>query len=479
MSTDAGSDGPRHARRGLRRSVRLITEGNYPESVGGVTRWCDLLLSGLPELDWEVLALGVPEGRDTRCGVRIRYPNPSGFTGATERYEVEIDLIRRLSGQLFGDGGEPLGLLDALLEVRRSAAVLPKKSPVAVRSEVMREVLVEIAPSGLRAGTEAVSEPALEAAIDLLDAVLNAATTELDPLDVTLSATAGVAAVPGILERFCNGTPLVVVEHGIYVGEAHSRTEGPPTDDWTRWIVRRSAANLARLAYLGASAVVGVSEANVAASQRLGADPKTSVCIPNGVDAPPSPPPVRGSQRVGTVARIDPLKGVDLFIEAAALVGERFEQSTFTHVGPAEPGLEDYHRWCHGIAQRADLGTRLAFVGSHDDPPSVLPRFDVQLIPSRSEGMPFSLLEGMAAGRPIVATAVGGVPEALGDAGLIIGPDDAGTLADATSTLLADPEQARRLGRLAHAAVRERYPLQVMLDGYRELFDSVQAVGVA
>ena len=235
MSTDAGSDGPRHARRGLRRSVRLITEGNYPESVGGVTRWCDLLLSGLPELDWEVLALGVPEGRDTRCGVRIRYPNPSGFTGATERYEVEIDLIRRLSGQLFGDGGEPLGLLDALLEVRRSAAVLPKKSPVAVRSEVMREVLVEIAPSGLRAGTEAVSEPALEAATDLLDAVLNAAATELDRFDVTLSATAGVAAVPGILERFCNGTSLVVVEHG-FPAVCHRgvllRSRGPALDCW-------------------------------------------------------------------------------------------------------------------------------------------------------------------------------------------------------------------------------------------------------
>ncbi len=464
-------------RKGPRRAVRLVTEGNYPESLGGVTRWCDLLLCGLTDVDWEVLALGVAEGRGNRCGVRVRYPNALGCPTAMDGTDVAGDLIERLAVQLFGDGTDPDRLLEVLVDVRRFAAASPDSALTMIPTGAVREALLDAAPGALSEGPETISEPAVRAATELLAVVLQAATTQLEHFDVTLSATAGVAAVPGVLERFCNGTPLVVVEHGIYVAEAHSRTEGASTDDWTRWVVRGSAANLASLAYLAASAVVGVSEANVAASCRLGSDPSISLCVPNGVDVPPEPPPVRGSFEVGTVARIDPLKGVDLFIEAAALVGQRFQQATFTHVGPAEPSLDEYERRCHDMAGRAGLGTRLAFIGSHHDPPSVLPRFDVQVIPSRSEGLPFSLLEGMAAGRPVVATAVGGIPEALGEAGLVVVPGDAAALADGISALLADPREARRLGGLAHAAVRERYSLRAMLDGYNELFGSVHALG--
>ncbi|MCO5322134.1 MAG: glycosyltransferase [Microthrixaceae bacterium] len=430
-----------------------------------MTRWCDLLLTGLAGVDWEVLALGVAEGRDTRCGVRIRYPRAIRDSGVDGR------VLEGLAELLFGNDAEPQRLMDALIGLRRGADVSAAISP-----DALCELLIDVAPSELRNGPEPLTVPAVRAASELVSAVVQAATTPMEPCDVTLSATAGVAAVPGALERYCNGTPMVVVEHGIYVGEAHARTEGSAVDDWTRWLVRSSAENLARLAYMAASAVVGVSESNVVASRRLGCDPETSVCIPTGVDPPADPPPVRSSYEVGTVARIDPFKGVDLFVEASALIGERFENSTFTHIGPAEPTLEAYTCRCSEIARRSGLGTRLAFLGAHPDPPSILPRLHVQVIPSRSEGLPFSLLEGMAAGRAIVATEVGGIPEALGDAGLIVGPGDAREMADAVSMLLADPSEASRLGRLAHRVVRERYPIQSMLDGYSELFSSLHSL---
>lgn len=487
MSGRHDVDQRHRGRQGSGRRVRLIAEGNYPVAIGGVTRWCDLLLCGLTGIDWEVLALGVAGRRRSRCGVRIHYPFPVDPRGPAKVPEDGIRLIEELARQLFAQDADPRSLLGALVEVRRCGA-LPRVPPVAgtettatgvagVGAEAIRDVLVDVAPSGLRGGPEPISDAATRAATELLSSVVQAATTPLDPVDVTLSATAGVAAVPGALERLCNGTPLIVVEHGIYVGEAHSRTESSSFDDWTRWVVRSSAENLARAAYLAASAVVGVSEANVASSQRLGADPAVCVCIPNGVDTPATPAPVTGSCAVGTVARVDPFKGVDLFVEVAAMVADRFPQATFMHVGPTEPSQADYARRCWELAERAGLGTRLALLGAHRDPPSILGRFAVQVIPSRSEGLPFSLLEGMAAGRPIVATSVGGIPEALGDAGLIVGSGDLGALADSISTLLTDRQQARRLGRLAHTAVRELYPLRYMLDGYGELFDSMQTLG--
>lgn len=455
-----------------RTRIQLTTEGNYPDVVGGVTRWCDLIMAGLGEIDWEVFALGVTPTVGSRRGVGIRYPIRSTGAGRVVVDDRTGDVVDRLGRSLFATDMDPDALVESLLGLRRNPL------PMMSLRRIVTDRLTSWAPPALgRSGSNGVPADALEEAVAIVTAVQDAVSGLGTHIDVNLAATVGIAALPGVLDRVLNGTPLVAVEHGVYVHEANARTNGSRVGDWRRWVVRSSATNLARLTYATASMVVGVSEANVIRSRSLGADPSRTVCIPNGVAAPAVCPSVGGLSRVASVGRVDPFKGVDLFIAAAGMVARRVPDATFLHIGPVEVTNMAYLRTCEQLSRREELTGRLAFVGMHPDPPSILADIDVQVLPSRSEGLPFSLLEGMAAGRPIIAMAVGGIPEVLSGAGLIVEPGDVEMLAAGIELLCTDLAMARRLGGLAHEAVRDMYPIERMLEGYRQAFRSVSRTG--
>ena len=94
------------------------------------------------------------------------------------------------------------------------------------------------------------------------------------------------------------------------------------------------------------------------------------------------------------------------------------------------------------------------------------------MLSSRSEGAPFSILEAMAAGLPVVATDVGGVRELVadGETGLLVPAGDPARLAEALRSLLADPALRRRLGAAGHARARERFDLRALRDAHLELY---------
>ena len=104
--------------------------------------------------------------------------------------------------------------------------------------------------------------------------------------------------------------------------------------------------------------------------------------------------------------------------------------------------------------------------------PGFLAELDVAVLCSRAEGMPNAVLEYMAAGRPVVATAVGAVPELIEDGthGLLVPPGDPGALARAIARLLADPGLARRLGEAARWRARERYGREAMVRRFEDFY---------
>jgi glycosyltransferase involved in cell wall biosynthesis len=101
--------------------------------------------------------------------------------------------------------------------------------------------------------------------------------------------------------------------------------------------------------------------------------------------------------------------------------------------------------------------------------------FDVSLLASTSEGFPNSLVEAMAAGRPIVATRVGGVPDAVcdGENGLLVPAGDAVAFADAISTLLTDRHRAEAMGREGARRAAAEYAAPVVVGGLERLYDQL------
>jgi glycosyltransferase involved in cell wall biosynthesis len=223
--------------------------------------------------------------------------------------------------------------------------------------------------------------------------------------------------------------------------------------------------------------------------QDEGYDPANIVVIRNGVDMSRfTDAPVGQAIRrelgvapherlVVVVSRLARLKGIEHFLEAAAALKPRYPDVRFLIVGETSPPdqayLDDLKR------QAADVGVadRLIFTGLRADVPAILGAASVAVMPSLNEALSNVLLESMAAAAPVVATRVGGTPEALhdGDTGLLVPPGDAGAIARAVSRLLDNPELARRLGRNARAVINERFSVELMVRSTEKLYADLLA----
>jgi glycosyltransferase involved in cell wall biosynthesis len=150
---------------------------------------------------------------------------------------------------------------------------------------------------------------------------------------------------------------------------------------------------------------------------------------------------------VGCVANYKPGKGLEMLIEVAARLREAVPGLRYVLVGdgPSRHELE-------AAVVRAGLDTVVVMAGRADDARDIYPAFDIAVQASVSEGLPNAILEAAAAGRPIVATAVGGTVDIIeaGSSGILVPADDADALADSLSRLATDAELRGRLGAAAY-----------------------------
>lgn len=159
---------------------------------------------------------------------------------------------------------------------------------------------------------------------------------------------------------------------------------------------------------------------------------------------------------VTSVGNIRYVKGHDVFVRAAAIVARRYPEVRFSVAGEIlEP---EYFEELRRLVETLELTHRFRFDGGVTNLPEFLAGADVFVLPSRSEGFSNAILEAMASSLPVIATSVGGNPEAVtnGVTGITVPPEDPVALAEAITELLADPERARTMGQAGRGlAVRE------------------------
>lgn len=176
---------------------------------------------------------------------------------------------------------------------------------------------------------------------------------------------------------------------------------------------------------------------------------------------------------VGLVARLSHEKGVDTFLRAASYVAANCANAQFVVVGegPDRDGLER-------LIDELRINSRVSLVGRRDDMPSVYRSFDVMVSSSRKEGLPVSIMEGMATGLPVVATAVGEVPRLVrgGETGLLVPPDEPLLLAKAIAELLVDREYRERLGCAAKQLIEREFSAERMAIDYLRVYEDSIAI---
>jgi glycosyltransferase involved in cell wall biosynthesis len=234
----------------------------------------------------------------------------------------------------------------------------------------------------------------------------------------------------------------------------------------------------------------GLVEKNVCVSrgvaefveQTVGLPANKSIVIPNGVDlAPFTEATAFDWSTLGlpsnavvwlTIARLEPQKGLEDLLQAARIVSERGLAPWFVIVGdgPDRAALESQARSQPG-------GERIRFLGRRQDIPQLLKGATGLVLPSRWEGMPNVVLEAMAAGKPVVATAVEGTLELIteGQTGLRVPVSDPAALAGAIGSLTTDLIRAAALGAAAQHISSEKFTTDAMAARYIALYREVLA----
>lgn len=191
-----------------------------------------------------------------------------------------------------------------------------------------------------------------------------------------------------------------------------------------------------------------------------------TVVIPNAVDVARAPRAALTGRppRVVTVGRLKEPKDFVGLVHALGRSGMPF-RAVVIGDGPDRPLVEEAIR-------NARVQDRVELLGEREDVPAQLAASDVFVLSSRSEGMPISVLEAMAAGLPIVASAVGGIPELVEDgvSGLLVEAGDVDALAAALRRVLGDTELRERLGAAARARAEERFDLPRFRDAHVRLY---------
>jgi sugar transferase (PEP-CTERM/EpsH1 system associated) len=222
-------------------------------------------------------------------------------------------------------------------------------------------------------------------------------------------------------------------------------------------------------------------------ARRTGFPARRIGVIHNGVDADRFTPDAarRASMRVelglgddtlciGCVANLLPVKDHVTLLNAAGRLTERGLQWRLLLIGdgPEQENLETF------VERHPELKGRVRFLGSTSRVAELLQAMDVFVMPSIAEGICNSLLEAMATGVPVVATAVGGTPEVIvdGQSGMLVPARDAATLGARLVQIWSQPDLRRQLGRNARQRVRDEFSIEAMVRAYDNLYSSGQAV---
>ena len=281
------------------------------------------------------------------------------------------------------------------------------------------------------------------------------------------------AGVVGRLAAWAAGVPVTV--HTFHGHVFHSYFS-PARSALVRWIERLLALRTTRIIALGPAQRAELLGYGVGRPEQIAS-------VPIGLDLEP----YRASDRhrgrlraelgvgpdtplVGIVARLTAIKAHEVFLQAAATVRRQHPDTQFVVVGAGERREE-----LAQLAEEYGIAPAMHWLGWRRDLPLVYADLDVVALTSRNEGLPTTLVEAMAAGRPVVATRVGGVPTLVthGETGLLAPTGDANAIAAAMLTVLSSRQYAERLGTVAREAVYPAYDLSAfiprMADFYRRL----------
>ena len=455
--------------------ILFTNEGTYPHVMGGVSTWCDQLVRGMHRHEFHLLAVTGP------LSVEPSYQLPENVTRLdTVHLWAPRKRVRRAPRVQEAAFGAQLGSLLRLVEgdlasfsrglyslaqVGERYNLWPLFESDAAWHEVRRALTC------LLGRTPKLVETTL--ALNWLRATLVPLLFIPREVDLAHTAANGLAAIPAWLAAKTYDVPLLLTEHGVYLRERYLAFGDEGDVPGVRLLRARFHRAVAQLMYQEADRVLSVSEFNRRWQLELGAPPERTHVIYNGVEPSAFPAADSSVQQVPTVSwvgRIDPLKDLETLIRSFSEVTAVLSDARLRLYGPVPKGNEAYFERLKRLVAELSLGRSVCFEGPISPVHRAYHAADVVVLSSISEGFPYTPIEAMMCGKPVVATRVGGVGEAIGTSGKLVEPRQPKELGRALSDLLLNAPLRQELGVAARQRALQNFTLSGMNGAYSQLY---------
>ncbi|SMO61783.1 GT4 family glycosyltransferase PelF [Fodinibius sediminis] len=296
----------------------------------------------------------------------------------------------------------------------------------------------------------------------------------LPQVSATHATLAGFPAIASIAAKFEYGTPMVLTDHGVYIRERLVNVSQSEMSYFSKKMLIDLATFITRTAYHYADIIAPVTSVHAKWESDFEAGEDRIQPIYNGVDPdkfhPRSKPEhTKGIPTVVAAAQVFPLKDIETMIRSCDHARREIPDIQYILYGSLDVD-KTYTQKCMQLVEQLGLEDHFVFGGFNDSPNLLFNEGDISILSSISEGFPYTVIESMSCGRPVVATDVGGVSEAIGDTGVICKPRDAKALAEGVIKLLTNDKLRRKLGRKARARILENYTITESVANYHEIY---------
>ncbi len=465
--------------------ICIIAEGAYPYITGGVSSWIHQLISGLPNKEFKVLSI-MPSKKEE---LEYRYTLPRNLIEVKTIYlDDYLHLQQRLTPKKLRltniEKEEILKFIymDASVDWKACFEIIAREKKLGstidfLQSDFFWEAMVKLYQEKYEGESFNTFFWTIRT---MFLPFIHLLQQESMIADVYHAVSTGYAGIIGVLFQIMQRKSFILTEHGIY---AREREEEILKAKWVTGVYKKLWIDffyfISTAAYREADKIVTLFERNRQIELNLGAPVDRTFIIPNGVDLMQYTTEKidHSGYHVGAILRVVPIKDVMTLIRAFKIVKTHIDFTKLYLIGPTDEDEEYYHE-CENLIRLLGLENDVIFTG-RVDVRTYLKMMDVIVLTSISEGQPLVILEGMAAGVPIVSTDVGSCRELLDknayeDAcGFITSLVSPHETAGKIVRLLENGVLRKNMGANGRKRVERAYSREQFIEGYKKIYQEL------
>ena len=305
------------------------------------------------------------------------------------------------------------------------------------------------------------------------------AITDVPECDISHVTISGFPIIPALIASYKYGTPIILTEHGVFIRERLLAINSSEYPFFLKNLLIRFSEAIARLSYYKSDRIISVNEFNKKWEILYGAEAGKIQVVYNGVDHElfkplEKPEHLKSIPTVVALARVFELKDVITMIKTCKVVSNEIPEVQFLVYGD-DKAVPEYTEDCLALVKQLQIEANFKFMGPKPNPHTLFCEGDISILTSISEGFPYTVIESMSCGIPVVATDVGGVKEGLDEtSGFLCKPKDAEAIGKSVIVLLNDKALRKQMSLNARKRVMDHFTMDKFILAYENAYKDIQ-----